>query len=121
MTTQEMADKYYDMYQQGRAGEIQDTLYHHDVICTEPEHAESMGIPHVTKTLDGIKAKSKARMALISEVHGSFCSKPVVGGKYFSVSMSRDISFKAGGRRNFEEIAVFGVENDKIVSETFFY
>jgi hypothetical protein len=38
-----------------------------------------------------------------------------------AVAMGREVTFKNGDRRKFDEIAVFGVKNNKIVSETFFY
>jgi hypothetical protein len=37
------------------------------------------------------------------------------------MAMGRELTFKNGQRRKVDEIAVFGVEDGKIVSETFFY
>jgi hypothetical protein len=121
MTTQEMANRYMELFRQGKSSEIQNTLYDADVICREPEHAVALGIPTLTKGLDAVKAKTKARQEIIAEVHSSYCTEPSVGGEYFSVAMGRDITFKDGQRRKFDEIAVFGVKAGKIVSETFFY
>jgi ketosteroid isomerase-like protein len=121
MTTQEVADKYIALFKQGKAAEIQGTMYADDVVCTEPEHAAAVGIPTVTKGLEAVKAKSKARQETIAEVHSFYCSEPVVGGAYFSAAMGRDLTFKNGKRLQANEIAVFGVKDDKIVSETFFY
>jgi len=45
----------------------------------------------------------------------------VVGGDYFSLAMGRDITLKNGQRLQLTEIAVFGVKDDRIISETFFY
>jgi hypothetical protein len=121
MTTQELANRYLDLYKKGNVAEIYNELYSSDIICNEPEHAAAMGIPTLTRGIDAVKAKSKARQEIIAEVHSGYCSEPVVGGNYFSVAMGRDITFKTGQRRKLDEIAVFGVKDDKIISETFFY
>jgi ketosteroid isomerase-like protein len=121
MTTQEVANRYMDLFKQGKASEIQDTLYDADVICVEPEHAASQGIPTLTRGLEAIKAKTKARQETIAELHSFYCTEPSVGGGYFSMAMGRELTFKNGQRRKVDEIAVFGVKDGKIVSETFYY
>lgn len=121
MTTQEIADRYYALFKERQVAEIYETLYSPEIICTEPEHALVMGVPTVTKGIEAILAKSKARQETIAEVHSFFMSEPVVGGDYFSLAMGRDMTFKNGQRIQAAEIAVFGVKEDKIVTETFFY
>lgn len=121
MTTQELANRYYELFEQRQVAEIYQQLYSTDIVCTEPEHALAMGIPTVTSGIEAVLAKSKARQELIAEVHSFFSSKPVVGGDYFSLAMGRDMTLKNGQRLQLAEIAVFGVKDDKIVSETFFY
>jgi hypothetical protein len=121
MTTQELANRYFELFQQRQVAEIYDQLYSANIICTEPEHALAMGVPTVTKGIEAVLAKSKARQETIAEVHSFFCSEPVAGGNYFSVAMGRDMTLKNGTRMQLAEIAVFGVKDDKIVSETFFY
>ena len=122
MTTQELANKYYELFSQRQVTEIYTnnfivpTLYD-----TEPEHALAMGVPTVTRGIAAVLAKSKARQELIAEVHSFFSSEPVVGGNYFSVAMGRDMTLKNGQRMQLAEIAVFEVKDDKIVAETFFY
>ena len=121
MTTQELANRYYELFKKRRVPEIYEQLYSADIVCTEPEHASAMGVPTVTKGIEAVLAKSKARQELIAEVHSFFSSEPIVGGDYFSVAMGRDMTFKNGQRMQLAEIAVFGVKDGKIVSETFFY
>lgn len=121
MTTQELANRYFALFQQRQVAEIYDQLYSTDIVCTEPEHALAIGVPTVTKGIEAVLAKSKARQETIAEVHSFFCSEPVVGANYFSLAMGRDMSFKNGQRVQVSEIAVFEVKGDKIVSETFFY
>jgi hypothetical protein len=121
MTTQEVADRYYDLFKQRQVAQIYEQLYSADIVCTEPEHALAMGVPTITKGIEAVLAKSKARLELIEEVHSFFSSEPVVGGNYFSLAMGRDMTFKNGQRLQLAEIAVFGVKDDKIITETFFY
>jgi hypothetical protein len=121
MTTQELANRYYQLFQQRQVAEIYQQLYGADIVCTEPEHALAIGVPTVTKGIEAVLAKSKARQELVAEVHSFFCSEPVAGGNYFSMAMGRDMTLKNGQRLQLAEIAVFGVKGDKIVSETFFY
>ena len=121
MTTQELANRYYDLFKQRQVAQIYEQLYSADIVCTEPEHALAMGVPTITRGIDAVLAKSKARQEIIAEVHSFFSSAPIVGGDYFSVAMGRDMTFKNGQRVQVAEIAVFGVKDDKIVSETFFY
>lgn len=121
MTTQELANRYYDLFQKRQVAEIYGQFYSANIICTEPEHALAMGVPTITKGIEAVLAKSKARQELIAEVHSFFCSEPAVGGSYFSVSMGRDMTLKNGQRLQLEEIAVFGVQDGRIITETFFY
>lgn len=121
MTTQEFANYYYQLFKERKVAEIYQQLYSADIVCTEPEHAVAMGVPTITRGIEAVLAKSKARQETIAEIHSFFCTEPVVGGDYFSVAMGRDMTFKNGQRVQMAEIAVFCVKDDKIVSETFFY
>ena len=121
MTTQELANRYFELFQQRQVAEIYEQFYSADIVCTEPEHALAIGVPTVTQGITAVLAKSKARQETIAQVHSFFCSEPVVGGDYFSVAMGRDMTLKTGQRVQLAEIAVFGVKDDKIISETFFY
>jgi hypothetical protein len=121
MTTQEIANRYYELFKQNKRTEIVEELYGQNIVNREPEHAIAQGVQTVTAGLDAVKAKSKAGNERIQEVHGGFCTEPVVAGNFFSVAMGREITLKGGPRIKREEIAVFEVKDDKIVSEQFFY
>lgn len=121
MTTQEVADKYHELMSANKREQIVDELYAQDIICKEPEHALAMGIPTLTTGLAAVKAKAKARAAMIAEIHGDFCSEPIIAGNFFSVVLGRDITLKGRPRMNLQEIAVFQVIDGRIVSEQFFY
>lgn len=121
MTTQEVANRYYELMLENKREQIVEELYSQDIICKEPEHAIAMGIPTITKGLNAVKAKAKARGEMITETHGDFCSEPITSGSFFSVVLGRDITLKGKPRMNLQEIGVFEVKGGVIVSEQFFY
>ena len=121
MTTQQVADRYYELAIKQKWMEIVDELYGQDIVNKEPEHAKAMGIPTLTQGLVAVKAKGEARRKMIAEIHTQECSVPVTGGKFFSVSMYREVTFKGMPRVKLEEIAVFEVRDGRIVTEQFFY
>ena len=121
MTTQEIATRYQEMMNQRKFIEIQDTLYHEDVVCQEPEKAASMGMPVFTNGREAVKAKGVARRAMIETSHSYTCSEPIVAGEFFSVVLKQEVTFKGKPRITLEEIGVFHVRDGKVVKEQFFY
>jgi hypothetical protein len=121
MTTLEVANEYYELVQQNKQEQIINELYSQDIVNKEPEHVATIGFPVITKGLDAVKAKSKARKEMIEQVHSGYCSEPVVCGNFFSVVLRRELTMKGNPRMSLEEIAVFEVKEGKIISEQFFY
>jgi hypothetical protein len=121
MTTQEVANRYYELACQSKWLEIQDELHDDNVICQEPEHVASRGVQVMTKGREAVKAKSIANRGMIETIHSQYCSEPIVGGNFFSVVLKRDVTFKNKPRMELEEICVFQVAEGKIISEQFFY
>lgn len=121
MTTQETAARYHELASQRKFIEIQDDLYHEDVVCQEPEKAASMGMPLLTNGREAVKAKGIARRATIETVHSYICSEPIVAGEFFSVVLKQDVTFKGKPRMVLEEIGIFHVQDGKVVKEQFFY
>jgi hypothetical protein len=121
MTTQETAARYQELATQRKFIEIQDNLYHEDVVCQEPEKAASMGMVVFTNGREAIKAKGVARRATIETVHSYTCSEPIVAGEFFSVVLKQEVTFKGKPRIALEEIGVFTVKDGKVVKEQFFF
>jgi hypothetical protein len=121
MTTQEIAARYHELAPQRKFIEIQDTLYHEDVVCQESEKAASMGMLVFTNGLEAVKAKGIARRATIETTHSYTCSEPIVAADFFSVVLKQDVTFKSKTRVMLEEIGVFQVKDGKIIKEQFFY
>ena len=121
MTTQEIANRYYELASQSKWIEIQDELHDENVLCQEPEHVALRGIQTLTRGKEAVKAKSIANREMIETIHDQFCSEPIVAGDFFSVALKRDVSFKNKPRMKLEEIGLFQVKGGKIVSEQFLY
>ena len=121
MTTQEVANRYYELACQGKWLDIQDELHDDNVVCQEPEHAALRGVQVMTKGREAVKAKSIANREMIETIHSQYCSEPTVAGNFFTVALKRDVSFKNRPSMELEELCVFQVTGGKIVSEQFFY
>ena len=121
MTTQEAAARYHELASERKFIEIQDTLYHEDVICQEPDKATSIGMPVFTNGREAVKAKGVARRATIETMHTYHVGEPIVAGEFFSIVLKQEVTFKDKPRMTLEEIGVFHVKDSKIVKEQFFY
>ena len=118
MTTQEIADRFYEMTQQGKWNEIQQEFFAEDAESIEPEHSQGL---KTVKGLDAIKKKGESFNQMVEEMHGGFSGEPIVAGNHFAVAMGMDVTMKGQGRMNMDEICVYEVKDGKIVKEQFFY
>ena len=118
MTTQEVANRFHELSQTGQWEKIQDELFAENAVSIEPPQAQGM---QSVEGLAAIKEKGKQFGEMVEEMHGGYASAPLVGGKFFSVSMGMDCTMKGMGRQKMDEIAVYEVKNGKIVKEQFFY
>ena len=117
MTTNEVAQRLVGLCRQGAYETAQLELYAADAVSIEPEGSPT---PKV-KGRDAIVAKGKAFVASM-EIHGGTVSDAVVAGTFFSLSMTLDLTPRAGGPRFLmEEICLYEVRDGKIVREQFFY
>jgi hypothetical protein len=118
MTTHEVANRFQELAQQGNWNQIQDELYAENAVSIEPP--DSPGL----KSVEGkaaIKQKGKEFEEMTEEVHSGYTTEPVVAGRFFSVAMGMDITFKGMGRMKLDEIAVYEVKDGQIVKEHFFF
>jgi hypothetical protein len=117
MNTQEVANKWYEMCNQGQNLECVEELYAENVVSREMP-----GVPEeVVSGYQNVWDKSKQWLDNVEEFHGGNISEPVVAGNHFSSKMDFDVTFKDRGRQQMEEICVYEVQNGKIVHEQFFY
>ena len=117
MTTQEVANKFYEYMQQGAFDKIYGEL------CSPKATSEEAPGSDWPKAqgMEAIHEKGKKWNESLEEMHGGSTEQPIVGGDFFARRMTMDFTPKDGPRTNMEEIAVYKVKDGKIVSEQFFY
>lgn len=118
MTTQEVADKFMELANQGKYGEIQDKLYAENCISIEP--ANIPGLQNA-EGLTAIKEKAKKFNEEVVEMHGGYTGNAIVAGNHFAVTMGMDATMKGTGRMKMDEVAVYEVKDGEIVKEQFFF
>lgn len=117
MSTQTVADRLVELCREQKNREALDELYADN--CTS---REMPGMPNdFVEGKPAIIEKTEGWFATVEEMHSSSVGDPIVAGAHFSCVMNFDVTFKERGRIAMEEIAVFEVKDDKIVSEQFFY
>ena len=118
MSTEQVANRFYELAQQNQWEQIYDELFSANAKSIEPE--TSNGLPSV-QGMDKIREKGKVWNSMIEEVHGGYCHAPQAVGNYFTCVMGLDATMKTQGRIKMDEIALYEVNNGKIVREQFFY
>jgi ketosteroid isomerase-like protein len=118
MTTQEIAQRFQELAQQGNWALIQEELFSDDAESIEPTHSPGL---QSAKGKDALKQKGEMFNAMVEEMHGGWSSEPVVAGNHFAVAMGMDVTMKGQGRSKMDEIALYEVKDGKIVKEQFFY
>ena len=116
-TTQQVADQLVALCRQGEIFKAMEEFYGEDISSNEPSYSPS-------KSAQGKKAvleKGKQFAAMIETRHGGAFSDPIVAGRYFSVAMILDATFKGQGRKKLEEVCMYEVKDGKIVWEQFHF
>ena len=117
MTTQEVADRFYELAQEGNFDKIQDELFDEDAKSIEPSYSNWENV----QGLDKIKEKAQKWQAMVEEMHGGYTNKPQVAGNFFVCIMGMDVTVKGQPRMKMDEVAVYEVKDGKIVLEQFFF
>ena len=118
MNTREVAEKLVSFIKEGKYDEAHAELFTDNAISVEPEGMEN----RIAEGREAIKAKGEMWQSMVEEVHSMSVSEPLVADDHFSVQMAMNITYKgAPGPHESSEIAVFTVEDGKIVKEEFFY
>jgi ketosteroid isomerase-like protein len=118
MTTQDVANRLYELFQENKWLEAQQELFSEDAESIEPK--DSPGMQSV-KGIDAIRKKGEDFTNMVEEMHGGWVSEPIVAGKYIAVAMGMDCTYKGMGRQKMDEIVLYEVKDGKIVKEQFFY
>ncbi len=118
MTTQEIANRLVELCRSGMYEEAQNELFSEDAESIEPAHAPGL---KTVKGLSAIKKKGEEFQQMLEAVHGGQITDPIVVGKFITLGMIMDATFKGMGRQKMEEVAVYETRDGKIVKETFFF
>jgi len=118
MNTQEIANKLVEACRTGKSHEMQTELYSENAVSWEQEGGN---FDVKTEGLAGIRKKGEQWQSMVEEIHSSEISDPIVAGNHFSCRMAYEVTMKNVGKIQMEEIAVYEVNDGKIVSERFFY
>ncbi len=120
MTTQEVANRFIELANQGKFDAIQEELYSADCESIEPESGSSEGLQYA-KGIEAIKEKGRRFNESIEEMHGGYTGEPIIAGNHFSLVMGMDVTMKGMGRVKMDEVCVYEVKDGKIIKEQFFY
>lgn len=118
MNTKEVAAKLVAMCRQGQFREALDALYGPNIVSVEG-FDQPDGASRTSKGLDAVRAKTE-RFLSVHEVHATTVSEPFLSVDKFAVRFDVDLTFKPTGKRNkISEIAIYTVDQGKIVHEEF--
>ncbi|ANH80892.1 hypothetical protein A8C56_07785 [Niabella ginsenosidivorans] len=117
MTTQQIADRFYELDSKHDSQTIYSELYAADAKSIEPAHSPWNSVQGV----DAIREKGKNFNEAIEEMHGGHTTPPIVARNFFACAMGLDATLKGQGRMQMNEIALYEVKDGKIISEQFFY
>jgi hypothetical protein len=118
MTTQEIADRMYELFKENKWAQVQEELFSDDAESIEPPHSRGM---QSAKGREALKKKGDDFNNMVEEVHGGYTGQPIVAGNYIALAMGFDATMKGMGRQKMDEIALYEVKDGKIVKEQFFY
>ena len=118
MSTQKVASRLSELCNKGDFEAAQKELFANDAVSIEM-HA-SPDFPKETKGINAIIEKGKKWSAGVEQVHSTSASKPTIAGNAICMVLNMDITFKGRGRTKMEELCVYTVKDDKIISEQFF-
>ncbi len=119
MTTKEVADQLVALMREGKYEEIYQNLFAAHAKSIEPEN--EFGMPTLIEGIQNFAAKGEAFNAQFTAFHSFYVGEPIVAGDYAALAMGYDAEHVSAGRVQLDEIAVYHIQDGKVVSEQFFY
>jgi hypothetical protein len=113
-----VAARFHELAQQEKWFEIQDELFADNVRSVEPPTARHL---QNAEGKAAVRQKADDWLRRVEALHGSSTTAPVVGGNYFAVGRSLDITVKGLGRIKMDEVMLYEVRDGRIILEQFFY
>lgn len=118
MSTGTVARRLIELCRAGQFNRAFEELYAADARSIAM-HADAAGAPQAAKALSATR-KCEALAQNWVKVHSVLVSDPLIAGPFFTIAMGVDATYKDGARRAVNEVCVYEVRNDKIVSEQSF-
>jgi hypothetical protein len=97
MTTQDIANRLYELCQQGDFKTAQKELYADNATSTE---STMHGTRETVNGKDAIAAKSEQFNSMVEQMFGGYTKEPKVVGKYIFMEMGMDVKMKNMDRMN---------------------
>lgn len=119
MTTQEIANKLYELCAQNQYEQAQNELYAEGATSTELNMGT--GAIDVVTGMEAIKEKGNKFREMIVEMHGGYVNPPSVFGNNIFLEMGMDVTMKNMPRMEMKEMCHYAVKDGKIISERFYY
>jgi hypothetical protein len=114
MKIQQIAGEVVKLIREGKNKQAKQIFYADDIVSIEGNGDKLEGI-------EAIHQKSIDWAAQVSEVHSASVSEPLIAADHFALNIKMDISYKNGYRAALDEIAVYEVNDGKIVFEQYFF
>ena len=114
MTIEQVAAEVVKLIREGKNKQVKDTFYADNIVSIE-------GNGYTLTGIDAVLQKSIDFADQVSAVHAASVSEPLIAADHFALQMNMDISFKNGHRAVMDEIAVYAVNDGKIVFEQYFF
>jgi ketosteroid isomerase-like protein len=119
MSVTDVANGLVDLCRQGKNLEAIKKYYSDNIVSVES--GSSANMPAEIKGIEAVRGKNQWWLDN-HQVHSEEVNGPFVGEKQFAVEFTMDVSQKASGKRfQMREMALYTVEDGKIVHEHFFY
>lgn len=118
MTTQEVADRFYELAQQEKWFQIQDEFFSEDVKSVDPEGSRYFGY---AEGKAAVRKKGEEFVSRIEAFHSGRTTAPIVAANHFVVRREKDMTVRPHGRIQINELMLYEVRDGKIVLEQFFY
>jgi ketosteroid isomerase-like protein len=118
-TTEEIANDLVTKCRNLQFAEAKQAHYSSEIVSIE-----ACAMPGSPKEICGLEAvvKKGEEWKKNTEVHSLSVTDPLVGGNCFAVQFTMDMTCKQTNQRfTMQELALYQVENGKIVREEFFY
>ena len=118
MTTQEIANRLYELCKQGQFETAQNELYADNATSTE---LSPSGELQTVNGREAITAKGKQFQSMIEAHYGGHINEPIAFGNNIFMEMGMDVKMKGMDRMYMKEMCHYVVADGKIISERLYY